>query len=153
MGKISKGGRVPVSEKDESLGFSFAEFDQSILNLDPEIKSELDKKGLAYRWINATHYKASGNFHKNGWRVYRYEGASDQRGSLDFAYGVSPEGYIIRGDLVLAVKPKEQAERYKQYLAHRATLQSGKSKDVADTFKKMARESGAAVLEGYEENE
>lgn len=157
MNKVVKGGKTPSAVKKskvEELNDFRAEMDQSVLKLDDALLKEIADLGLVPRWINATKYKAGGNFHKNNWKPYKVSNASgtSDRGSYDFGYGVSPEGYIIRNDLILAVKPLEQQRRHKSFIKQRADAMAGKSKNTIQEFKEKARAGGAVTLEGYEEN-
>jgi hypothetical protein len=153
MSKITKGGRTPIAAKIENSDFSHDEFDYSIMRLDPEIIAHLEEKGLSFRWINATKYKNDGGFHKSGWRAYRLPDDVGS-GSLDFSFGRSPEGYLIRNDLMLAVKPKELQERWKKHLASKVAAQDVSGKSRADELREMSRKAGVktTVTEGYDEN-
>ena len=156
MSTKNKQGREPISQKAaiESSDFSHDDLDFNLLKIDPELKAQLDKEGFAFRWINAPKYLAGGNFHQSGWRAYRMKRDEADRGAVDFNFGVSPEGYIIRNDLILAVKPKEQQERWKKHLKKKADLQSGVEMQRADELRSRIRESGfkAKIHEGYDEN-
>ena len=152
MSKQSKGGRIPLSQKKEDSAV-FIE-DDSILALDPEIIREIEAKGLSYRWINAGKYRSGGNFHKSGWKAYMREG-SKQAGSLDFSYGSSPEGYIVRNDLLLAVKPKESYERKRAQIQQKADMMAGVEKTRGQELKERMKQAGfgGKVYEGYESND
>lgn len=153
--KSSRGGRVPLSSKSAvSSDFTHDELDFNLLRLDPELKAELDEKGFVARWINAKKYLSGGNYHQSGWRAYRKQVSNEDRGALDFNYGVSPEGYIIRNDLILAVKPAEHQEKWKAHLRRKADIQSGVNNSRASELREAAAERGvkAKIYEGYEEN-
>ena len=150
----SKGGKLPMSQKKNEVSDLFIE-DDSILALDPEIAREIESKGFAFRWINAGKYRAGGNFHKSGWRAYRRETKKDESpGSLDFNYGTSPEGYIIRNDLLLAVKPKEAHERKLARVRQKAEMMAGVEKRRASELREHMKNNGLGtkVFEGYEGN-
>ena len=155
MSKPSKNGRIPASARNtsESSDFSLNTDDFNLLNIDQALKDELASKGLAYRWCNVTDMKSRGGVHRSGWRPYRVatEAAASNRGTLDFHFGVSPEGYYVRGDLILCTMPKEQNSAHKARVARKTAVMAA-SNDVAEAFKEKAREAGAKVHDGYEEN-
>ncbi len=157
--QANKAGRTPIAQKEEQISsdFSNEEFDFNILKLDPELKAELEGQGLAWRWLNAPKYLTGGNYHRSGWRAYRKDVSKADRGSLDFNLGVSPEGYIIRNDLILGVKKKEEQAKWKRYLQHKAKIQSGKSDngERAQDLREKARSAGmkVKVYEGYDDND
>ncbi len=152
MSKQVKSGKIPLSSKKNEASDLFIE-EESILSLDPEIKREIESQGLAFRWINAGKYRAGGNFHKSGWRAYRRK-AGETQGSLDFNYGTSPEGYIIRNDLLLAVKPVEAHERKLAQVRQKAEMMAGVEKRRAAELKEHMKAAGLGtkVFEGYEGN-
>lgn len=154
--KSNEGGRIPLSEKDalDSSDFSHEDLDYNLLKLDPELVKELKGKGLAYRWINAKKFQAGGNFHQSGWRPYKRE-QDKPVGAMDFSYGVSPEGYIQRHDLLLAVKTQSEYSRWQAKIKRRADIMSGVNRNRADELRQAAKEAGVKmkITEGYEENE
>lgn len=157
MSKQGKGGRLPISAKETEQNGEIEhvndEFDNSLLKVDANLKREFAEKGLAHRWINATQFRNNGNFHQSGWRPYRKQISEEERGSMDFQYGVSPEGYLIRNDLMLAVKPLEQQKRWSENIHKRAERLAGKSEENVSEFQKKARSGGAKAHVGYDEND
>lgn len=152
--QVNKGGKLPVSAKKAADMSDFSDLEQlNLLAIDEGLKKELDDKGLAFRWINAKVYMNGGNFHKSGWTAYRRSASTQPKETHEFQYGTSPEGFIIRHDLLLAVKPKEQQERWKQYLGVKAARQSASNDENIKKFKEKAKESGAKVHEGYDDND
>ena len=149
----NKGGKLPLSAKNavEQMNADREELDQSVLKVDADLLAKITAEGLVCRWINATKYKNGGNFHKSGWRPYKVTQSSTDRGSYDFSYGVSPEGYLIRNDLILAVKKKDDQERWKSHIHKRAQAMAGKQDETIASFKERARSGGAKVLEGYDD--
>ena len=149
--KKSNSGRVPMSQKEQSSNDVYQD-DESILAVDPELRKEIESQGLALRWINAGKYRSGGNFHKSGWRAYQRK--TSAQGSLDFSYGTSPEGYIIRNDMLLAVKPVEAYERKRSQIKSKADLMAGNEKTRAQELREQMRASGLGgkVFEGYEGN-
>lgn len=151
----NKGGKLPLSKRSavEQANIDREELDMSVLKVDSALLAKLDSEGLVCRWINASKYKNGGNFHKSGWRPYKVNESAKEKGSYDFSYGSSPEGYLIRNDLILAVKSKDESERWRSHLKKKAQNMSGKNDDASASFKEKAKSGGAKVLEGYEEND
>ena len=147
MSKPSKGGKLPVSQKKNVATDLFMD-DDSVLAIDPELQREIEAKGLAFRWINASKYKNGGNFHKAGWRAYRRESSSGSE------FEGSPDGFIQRNDLLLAVKPKEAHERKRAQIQQRADLMAGVQASRASELKDKLKSAGMSskVYEGYEGN-
>lgn len=157
MNKVNKGGKTPLSEKNAatSSDFAFEEQEMNLLSLSPEIQADFKKRNLAARWVNSKNYMANGNFHKSGWRAYRVpEEIRGDRGSLDFNFGMSPEGYIIRNDLLLAFKPAELQEKHRARIQARTASQNGSNSSRAEEIRESAKLAGVSVKvhEGYDEN-
>jgi hypothetical protein len=148
-------GKVPVSKKnDVELSHSFDDLDYNILKLDPELEKEIKAKGLVVRWVNAKKYQVDGNYHRSGWRAYKLDSASTAgKGSLDFNFGVTPEGYVIRNDLLLAYKTKESQERWRARIQAKTAAQNGRS--YAKELKAAFSDKGVAakIHDGYEEGD
>lgn len=147
-----KDGKAPLKAKptgsDISMGSTLADMYMNPLKIDEELKSELRNKGLEYRFINMKTYKDMG-FHRSHWKPYKRETA----GPKDSGFGSDPEGYLRRGDLVLAVKAKEHAELHRNQLRLRAKLQSNPNKVRAAELKQMMQAAGikGKVHEGFED--
>lgn len=90
-----KNGKI---NPNEDVSFADA-FGGGELELEQEIKTELAKKNLGYKWVNAEQMKRNNGRHKRGWKVYQREA------SKGGAFGETVDGTIRRGDLVLGVKP------------------------------------------------
>lgn len=156
MGKAD--GKTPLSAREQAAleygGTSGGEF--GMQDLDPQLKQELSELGLVPRWINAKQYLGSGNVHRSGWKAYRVKPKKDADiGGIDFTLGVSPEGYIIRNDLLLAVKTIESHEKYKAQVRKRTEAQEVTDAERAEEMRENARKAGvkARIYEGYDENE
>jgi hypothetical protein len=148
----TKKGRVPASQKStENSDFTTLGTNDagSLLRIDPAIVAEINKAGLAYRWISLKEFSQNGNFHKNDWMPYKSE--SLKKTASEFSWGSNPDGYLIRKEMVLAVKPKKLQEQHKARIKQRTLIQSQSSKQAAQELKKTLQGSGASVYEGYEE--
>lgn len=135
--------------KKDPVEFNPNEMYQSILELPPGIQEEIESKGLVARWINLTEYKRQYGFHRSGWAPYKPETALPATNSL----AGDAEGYIKRGDLILAVKTNEQQNLHKRRLKHKADLYKGYNAEKAKEIRDLMRNVGikTKVVEGYEE--
>ena len=157
MKPMIKNGQKPISSKPTSAGaYEFGP--SSILEISPELKAELDQKGLSYRFVDGGKLSQMGGFHKNGWRIYRQDKkASGTMDGTEFFYGQDPDGYVRRGTLVLAVKPKSMNDAHKAYLAERVesskTHNARKAAELRALAKENRVEKQITIHEGFEENE
>ena len=93
------------------------------VKLSPELKRELDEKGLVGRFVDYKRVAGNDGHHDSGWTVYR-RGTDNKSDTLDMygaRFGQSPDGLVRRGSLVLAVKTSGQVEKHRQFLKARAT--------------------------------
>lgn len=125
----------------------------SALDIDPKVKEEINKKGLVARWINATDFTKNHGFHRSGWAPFKSEAHKSNATSLLF--GGDPEGYVRRGDLVLAVKTSEQSKRHKSLIDAKNARLKGINKSQADDLRKAAKSAGfdTEVSEGFGEDD
>lgn len=109
-----KNGKKPLSAKPVPTPVAFEDVFGNELAIDPGLKAEIESQNLTYRWINYKQLKAMGGYHRFGYRPYK---PKDESGDAHtFKFGRSPEGYIQRDDLILAVRDKELTEKFKQYI-------------------------------------
>lgn len=139
-----KKGKEPIKNKFTDI--DSPAFESSLLTISDSIKKELEVKGLGYKFINATLLKRNDNFNKENWRPHKFSSNIE---------GVNNEGYLRRGDLVLASKPTEEVDSQKRKIRRKTQANQQFNKEQAAELKRMARESGleAKVYEGYEDNE
>lgn len=120
--------------------------------IDPQLKKEIEGKGLAYRWVNAIKLKANYGYDSRQWQPYKRE--TQGTGMTSFS---DPEGYIRRGDLILAVQPKgvAQARRKQLDARNQAQSQARFAKTQAEELRQTMRKSGMDVdiVEGYDEKD
>jgi hypothetical protein len=147
---VKKGGKLPISQKNDQNSDFGGDRDTSLLRVDPKIKKELAEKGFACRWISLREYQTNGNFHKQDWTPYKVSAGA--KGPGEFASGTNPEGYIVRKELVLAVRPLEAHNAHKAQIRRRTASQSQIQKVAAQKLRETLGQSGAKVYEGYEEN-
>lgn len=152
-----KGNKTPIEEKGAKKtstkkvrGQNYDEFFQNRFIVPQAIKDELEAKGLDCRFISYVKWKENGNMHRSHWVPYRCtaETAADQ-------FGKDSEGYIRRGDTVLAVRSKERSEQHREFLKQRNERYRNFNRLAASELRERMREEGMSgkVHEGYEENE
>lgn len=145
-------GKKPLSAKAQARpsGFNMDDIFGNRLGVNPELATELDKKGLSYRWVNAVKLSAYGGYHERGWRPIKRAECATMNDTHSFMIGNDPEGYIRRGDCVLAVRPKEINQKHKQYLAEQARVHKATSRQQAEQLKQFAKETNLdmSVVEG-----
>ncbi len=130
-------------------------FGETNFNLPNDIKKDLEDKGLIGRWVNIKTLSNHGGYHPKGWAVYKRD---QEKTPANNIWGADPDGYVRRGaDLVLAVKPKSEVERHKNWLKHQADLHSVKNQKKQDRemLKAVIKEGGlqdhVSLTEGYED--
>jgi len=122
------------TEADYSTNLNDYQFNS--MKLDPELIAELKGKNLAWRFINKHDLKRNG-YHKSYWSPYqRDRKPSDAQSVASRIYGEDPDGFVIRGDSILATKPREQAEQYRTLLQHRNAVLA-KQVSPASQLKKL----------------
>lgn len=133
-------------------GFKYDEFFNNRLSLPDAFKENLTKQNLDWRFINAEQFRIKGNQHRAHWKPYQVPNPKEV--GID---GLTPEGLIQRGDLILAVRDKKVSTAHKKFLNERNQRYQGHNKQVASELRQMAREAGMSdsvkVYEGYDENE
>lgn len=129
--------------------FNPADLYQSPLEVPEGLKKEIDGKGLAFRWINATEFQRQYGFHRSGWKPYK----PDVKVSGMSELGGDAEGFVRRGDLILATKTKAENEKHKLGLKMKADRALGYNKIKAEELRKDMLAAGIAstVVEGYED--
>lgn len=149
-----KNGKDPVSKKAEAnRRISPDEIYADKFKIDEALKAELAENGLACRFINFKQYRENYGIHKSGWVAYKRK-SKDPTPAGDL-FGSDPDGYVRRGDMILAVKKQEDADKQKKFLQQRSTtLQGNYNKEKAEELRKLMRDSGvqAQIHEGYDEN-
>ena len=145
-----KPGRAIAERPNSDFVAASEGYDPSILKIPKELRDELTAKGLAHRWINMREFQSTGGFHKHDWVPYKSE--TLKRTASDLG-GSGPEGYLIRKELVLAVKPKALQEQHRARIRQKTAIQSQIVKKAANELRESLGPAGAKVYEGYEENE
>lgn len=140
-----------TSKEPQVTGFSYDEFFNNRLSLNEEQKAYLKGQGVDWRFINAANFSANGNVHRSHWKPLTLTGEAAIK------FGANAGGQVQRGDLILAVRPKEVSAKHREFLDRRNAIQKGSIKQAAKQLKQSARDYGVGdqtkVYEGYEENE
>ncbi len=122
--------------------------DPFMFDIDPKLQAKIEAEGLVARWINRSKYIDQRGDHR-GWRPYQVpKEKTESKGALDFQYGIDPDGYVSRGDLVLAVRPVEMHEVNKRRVARKTSALLGYQTQAA---KNLSEVTGMKVHEGYED--
>jgi len=157
--QIIKNGKIPASVKakvSESAG-NFADLTVSAMAIDSDLEKELSGLNLAHRFINIKKFRDLG-FNKSGWAPYKRKQDANASSSVGMFSQVDSEGYVKRGDLVLATRPKGLDAQYKSAHKRKNALQANTSKNKAEELRNMFREAGISskemsVQEGYEDKD
>lgn len=150
-----KAGRKPISQKPRAgTNLSYDELFGNNLTISPELKAELDAKGLVPRWVDARIIKDFGGYHPKGWTIYKRDKTNAAPDGMEFTYGSDPAGIIRRGSVVLAVKSKEQAEKHRGFLDQRAKSYQNIHQEKADELRQFAKANrlNSQISEGYDED-
>ncbi|MCA9327951.1 hypothetical protein KDA14_05470 [Candidatus Saccharibacteria bacterium] len=143
--------KKPVKKDPEIQGFSYDEFYTNDLALSPALKDHLKSLDLDWRFINRLQFRERG-YHRSHWQPFKLENAD----SMTAITGVDAEGMVVRGDLVLATRPKALGDRHRDFLKQRRARYNGYNKEKARELRDSIREAGlgahAKVYEGYEDN-
>lgn len=133
---------------------SVPEFMQNRLQVDEKLMKYFKDKGLAWRWINMSKFRAE-RFHRTGWVPFKKQ-QDTPISAADQLLGESPDGFILRGDNVLAVKKASEAQAYKNFLRNRtAKITDAQQKEAAQAIKTAFKAAGQDVKvdEGFDESD
>lgn len=146
--------KTSIKEKQnkEKLSNAYSEFDiEDALAIDPAVVSEIKRQGKVHRWINAKTLKDNYGYDARRWVPFKYEGKMTE------AFGFTDsEGFIRRGDLVLAVRDLAVAAAHKAKLDRKnKTLAAAQDRVAADELRKKMREAkiDSLVVDGFDEDE
>ena len=127
-------GRSAV-EAAEEYGFAPVETgylnSKSALDIDEALKKELKSLKFQCRWINYKTYRAQG-FHKRQWKPFIRKSLPPDKTRFD----VNADGFMVRNDLILAIKPVSYVEKHRHELREKsrfqANTQANKKKELQD---------------------
>jgi hypothetical protein len=154
LNKVQKGTPVSVKTQAQESSISLASMDDQ-LAVSPKLIAEIEAKGLVHRWINAVKYKSNYGYDSRQWQPYQVK---KNEGVENNFYGFTDsEGYIRRGDLILAVRKKEVNDLVKARNANKiknlAGTQRKQAKEQIKQSLKSADSDSAKIYDDYDENE
>jgi hypothetical protein len=153
-------GKRPLSQKaqQKSAALNMDDIFGNPIAVEPEMAKAIESNGYTYRWVNATKLASAGGYHHRGWKALPTSELKKwgygKMDSFSFTFGQDPDGFVRRGDLVLAVRPKEKTDIHRAYLKQEADRASNVQKKQADELKQMFKDAGVdgKVHEGYEDD-
>jgi hypothetical protein len=128
-------GREPVRNKRYEVLKEVGYTDSNQLALTDRQQAYLSEQGLTHRFVYEKEYLKNNNFHRSQWKVVA---------DPDMP-GANSDGLVKVGDLVMAVKTKEQQAIHRQRLADKAKRYADpkafikqKAADLKATMSKVA---------------
>lgn len=145
----TKKGKKPLSTR-KSNSVSYDKIFGNVLSIPEAVQKVMEEQGLEGRFIDRVQYSDQSNFHRRGWKAFKYNEYVNIEGKslLD---GIGPDGVVRRGSLILAVRPIEVGNQHRQLLKNRAGRQSGQQQGQAE-LERMASAIGSKVTTGYGED-
>lgn len=132
-----KDGKKHISQKREKQAMSYNQ--GSRLDVPEELQKELREQGLVWRWVNAPNLIRDQGFNKNHWKPYKID--YDKLGLSEFFR--RSDGFLTRGDTILAVRPVGMNEAHKEQLAQMAnSLKGTVSNRGQDEINQMMKAAG-----------
>lgn len=147
-----KNGKRPLSQKSVPTIIKDDDVYGSMTSIPPEIKADMEAKGLTPRWLNAKKLAEGQGFHKAGWQIYRLP--TDKQVN-EFRFGSDPSGIVRRGDLILGYKDAESIKKHRALLDQKADRAVKSLSGQADQLRAQAESAGlrTQVVEGYGDEE
>lgn len=114
-----------------------------------KLREEIVGKGYNYKFINFSKFKRDA-VHKSHWIPYK----PDKRTVQDMLFGLDPDGYVVRGDCVLAVRPLSVDKKAKAAIQSRNDRLNSYNDMAKSELQAYAAEHGikAKISSGYEED-
>ena len=146
--------RKPKEMKSFDPGLGDKEFTYTNrLALPKELKDYLKSIDMDFRFLNAAEFRAAGGYHRSQWQPFKAPADAVKQG----LYGVTPEGLIQRGDLILGVRSKAITAQHSAHLAEKRKRYSNYGKTEAKRMREHIRSTGLSdhvrVEEGYGEDD
>lgn len=151
-------GKAPISTKSSvdtetsrNIANTIPGAPKSLTDIPAECKKELKSKNLAHRWIDIVELKKNLGFHKQEWQPYKFECLTNQIKNNPFADSASGyEGFLLRKQLVLAVKTAEEANNQRNYIKFKNNMQANPGQKAVDQFKEFAGKDSGMKVEGWD---
>lgn len=147
----TKNGRLPVSQKPRgNAPISLSDIFGNPLEVSQSIADTLKAKGLTWRWVDYRKLVDNGGHHERGWAPIKAKECGMTETSV---FGGDADGYVRRGTLVLAVRPKAMSDKHRAYLRQEADRYSKVQARHASELRQHAKDAGIGmtVSEGYGE--
>lgn len=140
---------TPAADNSETMSIEQLQAFNNKLDLPKSLATEISKKGYKARWINITMYNNAKGAKRGGWEPYR----PNLDTVMSMNLGKDPEGYLRRGDLVLAVR-SEARERAEAHLLEERRKRFDMNKHNKQKADELRAHWGgkAQISQGYEEN-
>ena len=151
---MSNKPKRPEIKKQKSFKELEEKFNADRASVSPDIQKFLDSKGLGARWVSIDQIKRNDGYHRNGWEPFKRP--KELASPFSFLSGNDAEGYVRNGDLILAVKKKEDIAEHKQWLQHKASQASVKQKqkrtkrEMQDFIQQTGMSDYMSVSDGYD---
>ena len=124
------------------------------LRLPHGLATYLKSKGFEFRFVDAKMLEGNGNLHPWGWQVFKAN-AADFKDFSDTVNGMSPDGTVRRGTLILGFRPTALGAQHRGIIAARNKAYRDVQRQHAEELRSVARSAGidaeSAVTEGYED--
>lgn len=123
------------------------------LTLPDDLKKLLISKGYVWRFLNASEFRAAGNYHRSYWKAFNLSHVGATAGS----FGATPEGTIVRGDTILGIRPKETAKKHREHLDrlnnNLAGTDARQAKELREHSRKIGLSEHVRIEEGFDDKE
>jgi hypothetical protein len=144
----TKDGKIVISSKADQYFKPLMEVPvgpgQSRFEVPLNVKKQIDQAGYEMRFINEREYVKNSNTHERDWLPYREDLFSTEESitSSMNGIGISADGYLRRGDTVLAVRPRARGDQYRAIIKERNRRQAERVKTSQQNLREEARRAG-----------
>lgn len=115
-----KDGKVAKSDREKYRAMAVETGD--ILTVPPVLMEIFKENGLASKWVSKKKIENHGGYHPTGWIPYEITPEVQARLPRS-ALGNVVGGHLVRGDILLAVKPKELQDAHRKELRRKTKHQ------------------------------
>jgi hypothetical protein len=131
-----KDGKISISDRDKYRQMSVQQ--GSVLSVPEVLQAAFEEAGLASKWVSKAKIASHGGYHPSSW--IPYEISAEQKTKLPKVFlGNVINSCLERGDLILAVKPKELQDLHKKELRR-------KTKQQLDSYYQEVDADGNPIL-------
>ncbi len=129
--------KKPVEKPNRDSKYDLEYNPQDRLTLPKELRDYFTAQSLDFRFLNSSEFRASGNYHRSQWQPFN---AKDAGGLV--MQGLTGEGLIQRGDLILGVRAKALTAKYRELNKEKIRRQSNFNKSEAKRMRDHIKERG-----------